>query len=540
METSWPPNRTYNDIFAERQRRIFELKENPSLIAGAKLYYSDKPIEFINDWCVTYDPRNAPKPDKPTLMPFILFPIQEKGVHFISSCIKDQENGLIEKSRDMGATWLFSAFSVHQWLFVPGTAIGWGSRKEMLLDKLGDPDSIFEKMRMTIDYLPRFFWPEGFDPKKHATYMRIINPENDSTITGEAGDNIGRGGRKTIYFKDESAHYDRPEKIEAALGDNTDVQIDLSSVHGTANVFARRREAGEEWKPGKKITTGTTRVFIFDWSDNPLKDQAWYDRRKLKAKKEGLTHIFAQEVDRDYSAAVEGVCIPNKWVKAAIDAHKILGLDDSGMKIGALDIADEGGDKNAYTYRKGIVIKSAKAWGQGDTGETTRKVISLAKQGGVNKIDYDCIGIGAGVKAEANRLKKEKKLNGLKFIPWRASASPLFKNKRVVPKDKQSPLNKDFYANLKAQAWWQSRLKFERTYDAVTNGTEHDPADLVSIDSNIEDVHVLVKELSQATYSTNGQGKIVIDKKPDGTRSPNLADSCVICLWPVPERKVLI
>jgi phage terminase large subunit len=73
---------------------------------------------------------------------------------------------------------------------------------------------------------------EGFNPEsdKHMSYMRIVNPENGATITGEAGDNIGRGGRKTIYFKDESAHYERPDKIEASLSENTRVQMDISSA----------------------------------------------------------------------------------------------------------------------------------------------------------------------------------------------------------------------------------------------------------------------------------------------------------------------
>jgi hypothetical protein len=60
-----------------------------------------------------------------------------------------------------------------------------------------------------------------------------------STATGEAGDNIGRGGRTLGYFKDESAHYEHRDLIEAALGDNTNVQIDISSVNGLGNVFHR-------------------------------------------------------------------------------------------------------------------------------------------------------------------------------------------------------------------------------------------------------------------------------------------------------------
>jgi hypothetical protein len=35
-------------------------------------------------------------------------------------------------------------------------------------------------------------------------------------------------------------------------------------------------------------------------------------------------------------------------------------------------------------------------------------------------------------------------------------------------------------------------------------------------------------ELSQPTFSINTAGKVLIDKAPDGTRSPNHADAVVI------------
>ena len=38
----------------------------------------------------------------------------------------------------------------------------------------------------------------------------------NSKTAAAALTSIGRGGRKLIYFKDESAHYEHPEMIEAA------------------------------------------------------------------------------------------------------------------------------------------------------------------------------------------------------------------------------------------------------------------------------------------------------------------------------------
>ncbi|EFE7308104.1 TerL protein, partial [Escherichia coli] len=40
-------------------------------------------------------------------------------------------------------------------------------------------------------------------------------------------------------------------------------------------------------------------------------------------------------------------------------------------------------------------------------------------------------------------------------------------------------------------------------------------------------------ELSQPTWSKNATGKILVDKQPDGTKSPNLADSVMIAYAPM-------
>ena len=532
MGAEWPPN--YVRLFAWRQQQLLAFRQRRELVRGAKEFYRTHPVEFICDWVDTYDPRNAGKEGKLTRMPLVLFPRQQDLVRFLQACLDGDADGLIEKCRDAGATWVCVAFSVWLWLFWPGVTVGWGSRKEQLVDKLGVVDSIFEKIRLVIRGLPPEFMPAGFVEKDHMTYMRVINPELESTIVGEAGDNIGRGGRTRIYFKDESAHYERPELIEAALGDNTRVQIDISSVCGLGNVFHRKREAGEEWRGGPALPNRTN-VFVFDWSDHPEKTQDWYHARRLKAEQEGMLHIFAQEVDRDYSASVEGVIIPADWVRSAVGAHLKLGIEVDGGWVAGLDVADEGGDKSALAQRWGIVLLSADAWGQVDTGVTARRAVQLLREPGRTQLMYDCIGVGAGIKAETNRLAAENLLPpGLKVEPWNAAAAPLFPEQHVIRGDRTSPLNKDYYHNLKAQAWWELRGRFWRTHQAITEGVHADPEDLISINPDLPGLQQLIKELSQATSSLSpGKMKLVVDKAPPGTRSPNLADAVVMAYWPV-------
>ena len=47
-------------------------------------------------------------------------------------------------------------------------------------------------------------------------------------------------------------------------------------------------------------------------------------------------------------------------------------------------------------------------------------------------------------------------------------------------------------------------------------------------------------ELSQPTYSINSAGKIIIDKTPDGTKSPNLADAVMMRFAPMKKQVLKI
>lgn len=857
----------------------FELE--PGMVTNALAYYAQRPADFINHWVDTFDPRNA-MAKLPTRLPLVMFERQGQLVEFLLACLREESNGLVDKSRDMGATWVAGGFSVWLWRFWPGASIGWGSRKEQLVDKLGDPDSIFEKMRMVIKGLPRAFWPRGFDPSSHMTYMRIINPENEATITGEAGDNIGRGGRKSIYFKDEaqpldakiltpsgwktmadmavgervigrdgkptsvigindcgahdvyrvvfsdgtsarcseshlwavnkvwgrkealtlrtaeiaervsyksprgviqylyrvplcepvefdqdsphplhpylvgallgdgsvgsvphhspnittidaeiveqfrallpngctitqdgeriswrlgdaagrrgkkhksrarqailaagiagmrsgdkrvptqyllastsdrlallqglmdtdgsaanggaasfhtssaglaedvrflteslggtatlnvkkdkrgykdqhvlhlalppstkpfrltrklaaytvrrhpmgrtivsvekcaresvrcisveapdglyltddlivthnSAHYERPESIEAALMENTRVQIDISTVNGVGNVFDRKRQAGIEWVPGRTdYPQGQTRVFVLDWRDHPLKTEEWHRNRERDARANGLLHLFRQEVDRDAAASLSGIIIKPEWINAAVDAHIELGFGDIGGWSGGFDPYDEGGDLHALSFRKGVVLEYAEDWGDGDTGDATRQVIKQTLGRAPVAIQYDCIGIGAGVKAEANRLKADKKLpQGVDFLPWDAGSAVVRPKERVVPGDQNSPTNEDFYYNLKAQGWWSLARRFEKVYRMKVEGIKYPSAELISLSSKLPKLHQIKRELSQPVMKKSGDLRLVVDKAPAGTRSPNIADSIMMNYFPV-------
>ena len=152
---------------------------------------------------------------------------------------------------------------------------------------------------------------------------------------------------------------------------------------------------------------------------------------------------------------------------------------------------------------------------------------------------YDCIGVGAGVKSETNRLRENGSIpQSLIILPWNAAHNPLNPDDHIIANDYLSPTNEDFFSNIKAQAWWNLRTRFYKTWRAIEHGEVYPHEELISLDSKMAHVHELVMELSQPTQNYNGKGKLVVDKKPNGGKSPNLAD-CVAMVY-TPTREVSI
>ena len=81
------------------------------------------------------------------MLPVVLFPRQREFIAWLHERFTTKTSAPVEKSRDSGATWMSAAFAVWVWLFHPGSTVGFGSRKEILVDRAGDLQSIFEKIR---------------------------------------------------------------------------------------------------------------------------------------------------------------------------------------------------------------------------------------------------------------------------------------------------------------------------------------------------------------------------------------------------------
>lgn len=279
----------------EFRRKMKEMCAGDEKAQRALLHMCKNDVLFwLNAWGWTYDPRKRPK-----VIPFVSYPYQDEAILDIQDAIlKASEYGIerqdrvIQKSRDMGVSWICDAVIVHQFIFYELSTFLLVSRKEDLVDKKGDPKSLMWKIDLMLRTLP--VWMK---PNIDRVRLHIGNLDNGSSIDGESttGD-VARGDRRTAIFLDEFASVENGHSVLASTADTTRCRIFNSTPKGVGNAFYDVLQMDKV----KKIT--------LHWSKHPEKAKGlytdadgrlrspWYD-----AECEGRSKIeIAQELDIDY------------------------------------------------------------------------------------------------------------------------------------------------------------------------------------------------------------------------------------------------
>ncbi len=249
-------------------------------------------IHFWVDYFVwTHDTRRKGR------LPFISYDCQRRAIDELKRCIDTGEDLGIDKSRDMGVSWVTVIVLLWYWLYEPGALFHVGSRKEEYVDRPGDMKTLFVKARYIINSLPYWMKPKGLEPRRHMTFMKLENPENGNTITGEsANTEFSRGGRFKAILLDEFAFWPFSNSVWTAAADSTPCRIPVSTPNGKGNRFGKLMTSR---KPGERIQNKLT----LHWSEHPLKTQEWYEGEKARRSPAEI----AQELDINYDQSVEGV-----------------------------------------------------------------------------------------------------------------------------------------------------------------------------------------------------------------------------------------
>lgn len=238
----------------------------------------------------------------------------------------------------------------------------------------------------------------------------------------------------------------------------------------------------------------------------------------------------------------ESVIIKRSWLNAAVDAHIKLGIEPTGSHRIGFDIADDGGDRCANVMAHGCLAYHMDWWNANED-ELLKSCKRTYKNARMHqaRIIYDCIGVGAhaGSKFAEINAEPDNSFNCqyLKFRAGDGVSNPEREYTRGIK-------NKDMFCNLKAQAWWSVADRLRNTWDAVTNGTHYDPADLICISSAIPDLEKLLTELSTPKKDYDKTDRVKVESKKDmedrEVKSPDLADAFVMAFAPVDSAKGIL
>lgn len=273
----------------EFRRQAYEAVRSDPMMAAAMTQACAKDILFwINVFGWTYDPRLTDP-----VIPFITYEYQDDALLKLQDSITNGYDLGVDKSRDMGASWMFISCFTHFWLYYSNLSFLLVSRVEDLVDKPGDPKSLMWKCDFLINHMP-FQMQPAIDRKK----LHLKNLSNGSVINGESttGD-VARGDRRTAIALDEFAAVDNGHQILRSTRDATSCRVFNSTPKGAhtahADVMLRSKiqKLSLHWSKHPVKARG-----LYTGEDGKLRSP-WYD-----AQCERAVHPqeIAQELDIDY------------------------------------------------------------------------------------------------------------------------------------------------------------------------------------------------------------------------------------------------
>jgi hypothetical protein len=248
-----------------------EALESPVVRQGLLLMCKEDVLFFIDLFGIQINPSTRARG------PFITWPYQEAAIaggeteiggvttfqHGLISCIEEGEDVRWPKSREGGASWCVLFVFVWLGIFHENIALGALSRDMDSVDKIDDPNSLFEKVRVMLRYLPD--WMKGDVKDKKASFTFA----NGNTLTGEANvSSANVGGRLTALLIDEFGQFDRNgEAIFSFTSDVTKCRI---------FVYTHKDQMGMAYQLSSNPKYATMREIMTHWSQHPDKNKGLY------------------------------------------------------------------------------------------------------------------------------------------------------------------------------------------------------------------------------------------------------------------------
>jgi hypothetical protein len=238
-------------------------------------------------------------------VPMITWEVQDDLTGRLEWHLENAKDILINKSREMGASWLCATFMHWLWLFRSDSQLLELSRVEGYVDQPGNMKALFQKHDYINSWLPSWMLPpDCLYGHKNRTKMHLMNVLNHSCIDGESTTkHAASGDRRLVGLLDEFAKVENGTLLRSATRDACLMRIINSTVAGPGTEYSK-------WK-----NDGTIVVFPLMWWDHPDKGKnryvaqepitkawkirsPWYDaEEKVRSKQEMAREIDAQDLE---------------------------------------------------------------------------------------------------------------------------------------------------------------------------------------------------------------------------------------------------
>ena len=258
------------EFYANRRWRMKALRDGATVPGAARALREEceKDILFwANTFCWTSNPRLIKNP----VLPFTTYPFQDKAILRLLDDIFSGRDVVIEKSRDMGASWIIILAAAWILQFKPNSNGLFVSRNESYVDAPGNPKSLFWKLDFLLARQPKWLRPR----EMKRTSMHIGNLDNGAIVDGESTTGeVARGDRRTYIAMDEFAAFAPADgqNALAATQSATDSRIFNSTPKGKANAFY---DMAEKARKG-----GAVDLIRMHWSEHPKKNRGLYSSRR--------------------------------------------------------------------------------------------------------------------------------------------------------------------------------------------------------------------------------------------------------------------
>lgn len=322
-----------DDVIVLRDRIHDLAARDPAFRAEEMRICAEDPAYFATVYQWIEEPRVRAGED--VVKPLVQFPFQVQLIQHFAEVAADPEpkDVFVSKSRGLGASWTVVQFAVWAWLFRPWR-IRMVSRKEDLVDKPLDLDSLFGKVDFILRWLPKWMLPEGFDRDRHRQKLMLSNPKTKSQITGESTTSkTGRGGRSTVIIYDEAAFIPSFHDVFGTGAGTTDHRFAISS---------ESFEEGDAWYKswtGQKAENPSL-VWELDYWLNPYFTQEWLasEQKRWFHDPEGFKREYLRDPYAGFGAWIYPTARELPLIDQPYDPSKMLlvGIDPGHMDDTAL------------------------------------------------------------------------------------------------------------------------------------------------------------------------------------------------------------